>query len=156
VNGFVQGISEHNMAKALLRLIDEFTKRGEFVTAATTSRTHAAKLLRNEPTYPKLMKDGAVFDLLRKAEREGHLERFEIKGKNRHPREVWNVTAAGAAFAGIPAPTALTAPTSVIDAPEAAGAEACADCADFSARGCGGNAGAQEVSAEATPGVDRA
>ncbi|NZA00579.1 hypothetical protein H0I39_19675 [Ottowia beijingensis] len=40
--------------KALLRLIAEFTERGEHVTTATTSRTHAAKLLCNEPGYPRV------------------------------------------------------------------------------------------------------
>jgi hypothetical protein len=142
----VQGIADRSASKALLKLTAEFTARGEFVTTATTSRTHAAKLLRNEPTYPKL-KDAEVFDLLRRAERAGHLERTEVKGKNRHGRECWHVTAAGAAFAGIPAPTAPTALTSVVNAPDAASAEARADCADFGARGCGGNAGAQEVGA---------
>ena len=105
----VQGIADRNHEKVLLKLVNEFTQRGEFVTTATTSRTHAAKLLRHEPTYPKL-KDSEVFDLLRRCERSGYLERTLFKGPDRKERERWNVTASGAAFAGIAA-TAATAAT---------------------------------------------
>jgi len=114
----VQGISDRTRTKALLKLIAEFAARGEFVTTATTSRTHAAKLLKQEATYPKV-KDGEVFDLLRRAERAGHLERVEFRGSDRHPRERWQVSKAGAAFAGISAGTAGTAATTEDTAPDA-------------------------------------
>ena len=135
----VQGIADRGHEKALLKLIAEFTARGEHVSAPTTSRTHAAKLLKNEPTYPKI-KDAEVFALLRKAERISHLERIHVQGTNRHARECWQVTDAGRTFAGLPALTALTAPTPEVSAPGAEGAEACADCADFGAGGMGGAA----------------
>jgi AAA domain/DnaB-like helicase N terminal domain len=105
----VQGIADRAHEKALLKLVHEFTQRGEFVTTATTSRTHAAKLLRHEPTYPRL-KDSEVFDLLRRCERSGYLERTLFKGPDRKERERWSVTATGASFAGIAA-TAATAAT---------------------------------------------
>ena len=111
----VQGIADRGQTKALLKLIVEFTERGEFIGTATTSRTHAAKLLHRERTYPKL-KDGEVFDLLRQAERAGHLDRVLFKGSDRHQRERWQVTAAGAAFAGIHAATAGTAATTEVPA----------------------------------------
>ena len=114
----VQGIADRGQTKALLKLIAEFTERGEFVTTATTSRTHAAKLLHKEPTYPKL-KDSEVFDLLRRAERAGHLERAPFRGNDRHQRQRWQLTAAGAAFAGLPAATAGTAATSEVAAENA-------------------------------------
>ncbi len=152
VNGpmepMVKGIADRGHAKALLRLIDEFTARGEFVTTATTSRTHAAKLLCQEPTYPKL-KDGEVFDLLRRAERAGHLERIEFKGADRHQRERWQVTAAGTVFAGIAAGTAGTAATSDVTALAAPAASAAATAATSLPGGVGETA-PHEVTAGVT------
>jgi hypothetical protein len=107
----VQGIADRNHEKALLKLIHEFTHRGEFITTATTSRTNAAKLLKHEAGYPSKLKDTEVFDLLRRCERSGHLERETYKGADRKPRERWSVTTAGMSFAGIHAATAATAAT---------------------------------------------
>ncbi|GAB3765057.1 hypothetical protein GCM10028796_21430 [Ramlibacter monticola] len=104
----VQGISNRGSTKALLRLIAEFEQRGEHVTTATTSRTHAAKLLREESGFPKV-REGEVFNLLRMAERAGHLERVTYKGADRKNRERWHVTDAGRALAELTAATAATA-----------------------------------------------
>lgn len=117
----VQGISDRGHTKTLLKLIAEFTRRGEYVTTATTARTHAAKLLRQEPSYPKL-KDGEVFDLLRRAERAGHLERVTFMDAWRKPRERWQVTPPGEAFAGIHAATAATSHVTEADAQAATAA----------------------------------
>lgn len=106
----VQGISDRVDTKALLRLIAEFSERGEHVTTATTSRTHAAKLLAGEGTYPKGRKPADVFDLLRRAERAGQLVRVMRSAENRHQKEVWEVTPQGRELAELP-PVALTAPT---------------------------------------------
>jgi putative DNA primase/helicase len=116
----VQGIADRGQTKALLKLIAEFTSRDEFVSTATTSRSHAAKLLRDEPSYPKL-KDGEVLALLRQSERVGQIERIAYKGADRKPRERWDVTASGAEFAGIPsnAATAATSPLLEVTAPSA-------------------------------------
>jgi putative DNA primase/helicase len=134
----VQGIADRGHERALLRLIAEYSARGEHVSTAIQSRTHAARVLCQEPSYPARLKDQEVFDLLRKAERAGYLERVEIKGANRHPRECWQLTPGGYTFADLTAPTALTALTPEVGAPDALGAEGCADCADFSAGGVGG------------------
>ncbi|MBS0229400.1 MAG: AAA family ATPase [Proteobacteria bacterium] len=123
--------------RALLALIAEFSERGEHVTTATTSRTHAAKLLASEPTFPKSRKPADVFTLLREAERRGHLARVNVTMENRKQKEVWEVTPEGREFAGL-APTAPTAPTSQVDALDALGAAKCADCADFGAGVIGG------------------
>ena len=149
VNGFVQHIADRTALKALLKLISEFTARGEFVSTGTTSRTHAAKLLRHEPGYPKV-KDGEVFDMLRRAERGGHLERVEFKGADRHPRERWQVTPSGAALVGIPAATAGTAATSKLTAPTAPAASPAATAATSPLGGVGETA-PQEVTAESLP-----
>ncbi len=146
----VQGIADRGHAKALLRLIAEFTARGEFVTTATTSRTHAARLLRQEPSYPRL-KDGEVFDLLRRAERAGHLERIQFKGADRHQRERWHVTPAGAAIAGIDAVTAGTAATCHVTAPDAPAANPAATAATSPLGGVG-----ETAPQEGTAGGDHA
>ncbi|MEZ5608047.1 MAG: AAA family ATPase [Burkholderiaceae bacterium] len=106
----VQGISDRVDTKALLKLIAEFSERGEHVTTATTSRTHAAKLLAGESSYPKGRKPADVFDLLRKAERAGQLVRVMRSAENRHQKEVWEVTPQGREVADLPSP-APTAPT---------------------------------------------
>lgn len=90
----VQGISDRVNTKALLRLIAEFSDRGEWVGTATTSRNHAARLLCREPGYPRL-KDGEVFDLLRRAEREGLLARVTYRNASRHEAERWDLTPKG-------------------------------------------------------------
>ena len=151
VGPMLQGIADRGQTKALLKLIAEFTTRGEVITTATTSRTHAAKLLHQEATYPKL-KDGEVFDLLRRAERAGQLERVVFKGSDRHQRERWQVTVAGAAFAGIPAGTAGTAATTEVTAPNAPAANA-AGTAATSLPGGVGETAPHKVTAKAAVGV---
>lgn len=126
----VQGISDRVDTKALLRLIVEFSERGEHVTTATTSRTHAAKLLSSEPSYPKGRKPADVFDLLRRAERAGHLVRVMRAAANRHQKEVWEVTPEGREAAELP-PVALTAPTCADFEVNAAGEVSALTCADF-------------------------
>jgi len=143
----VQGIADRNHEKALIRLIAEYTERGEFITTATTSRTHAAKLLRHEPTFPHRMKDGEVFDLLRRAERAGYLERVQFKGADRKDRERWQVTASGASFAGLPAATAATAATTQVTAPSAHAAKPTAATAATSPLGGTGEKARTQVTA---------
>lgn len=142
----VQGISDRVDTKSLLKLIAEFSERGEHVTTATTSRTHAAKLLCNEPGYPKGRTPTDVFDLLRKAERAGHIERTTYQGADRKPREAWRVTDTGRHFAELPA-VAATAATSR-DFEVTAPAEGCGDCGD-SARGVRGEKRTANVAAPA-------
>lgn len=102
--------------KAVLRLISEFTQRGESVATSPQSRGNAHALLKGQPTFPQSMKRGsALFDLLRDSERAGHIERETYRTPDRKDRERWQVTASGRAWAGI-APPAPTAPTPVDDA----------------------------------------
>lgn len=99
--GIVQHIEGQGHARSILRLVHEFTQRGEFVSTATTSRTHAGKLLRREPAFPHRLTDPEVFDVLRSAERRGWVQRVVYAGKDRHQRERWEVTNEGAAAAEI-------------------------------------------------------
>ena len=121
--------------QALLTLISEFSARGEHVSAATTSRTNAARLLASEVEFPRNLKPAEVFDLLRRAERDGYLTRATYRGADRKPRECWQVTPTGQVWAGLElAATAATAATPEVTAPPAA---ECGDCGD-SVGGYGG------------------
>ena len=136
--GVVAHIADRVNTQALLKLIVEFTERGEYVSTATTSRTHAAKLLEGESIYPKGLKAADVFDLLRRAERSNLLARVAYLNASRHPRERWEVTGHGREHAGLqPAATAATAATPMIEEVTAPSAVECGDCGD-SARGYGG------------------
>lgn len=149
LSGVVQHIADRNHTGALLRLIHEFTERGEFVSTATTSRTHAGKLLRGQPGFPHRLPDAELFDLLRQAERRGLLIRDNVRSKGRgHDKEVWNVTPEGMKAAAI-APTAPTAPTSGVGAVARSGAEA-APTAPTSAPGGVGGTGARKSRSGAT------
>jgi putative DNA primase/helicase len=132
----VQGIADRSHERALLKLIAEYAERGEHITTATTSRTHAGKVLRQEPSFPARLKDPEVFDLLRKAERAGYLERATYKGADRKPRECWEVTPAGLSFAGCAA-TAATAATCHVTADGAHAAEPAATAATSPLGGMG-------------------
>lgn len=143
----VQAIADRGHEKALLKLIAEFTARGEPVTTATTSRTHAGKLLRQESTFPRI-KDAELFDVLRGAERAGRLERATYRGTDRKPRECWHVTDAGRQFAGLAA-TAATAATTDATALGAVPAEPAATAATSPPGGMGEERAQQRASAEA-------
>lgn len=134
------GTDDRGDTAALLRLIHEYSKRGEVISTAHTSRSHAARLLNREPTYPKL-RDAEVFDLLRQAERDGLIVRVQFKGIDRHRRERWQVTPAGADFAGIRfAGTAGGAATTEVPALTAQAAGAAGTAATSLPRGMGGTA----------------
>ena len=145
----MQAISDRNDSRALLRLIHEFTERGEYVSTATTSRTHAGRLLRGQPGFPTRITDPELFDLLRGAERAGHLARVEFRGADRKPRERWEVTTEGTRFADL----AATAATSRdFDSPRtgAGAAEPAATAATSPPGGMGGKSAHKAVAGATT------
>ena len=146
----VQGIADRVSTKALLRLIAEFSERGEHVSTATTSRSNAAALLAAEDGFPKALKPRDVFDLLRRAERAEQLARVVQRTANRKPLECWHVTSKGRELAELPlvAPTAPTAPTSCFEEVSALVAEG-APTAPTSAGGYRGRERAHKVGAPA-------
>jgi AAA domain/DnaB-like helicase N terminal domain len=137
--GVVGLIAERNDMKAMLKLLAEFTARGENVGTGTTSRNHAGKLLRGQPGFPASLSDTEVFDLLRMAERGGYISRVVFKGVDRHKRERWELTPAGRAFAGL-AGTAGTAATSELAAVAAVPASRAGTAATSPLGGVGGSA----------------
>ncbi|MDE2452493.1 MAG: AAA family ATPase, partial [Burkholderiales bacterium] len=144
-SAIVQSIATDNATRAILRLVHEFTARGEFVSTATTSRTHAGRLLRDQPTFPRRLTDAEVFDLLRRAERREWVQRMAYRGADRKPRERWELTSAGAGVAEIPdfAATAATAATAVVPADGANPAEPAATAATSPPGGVGERARTQ-------------
>lgn len=155
-SGTVQAIVTDNNTRAVLRLIHEFTTSREFVSTATSGPANAAKVLRNQPSFPQRLSNTDLHDLLRQAQRKGWIERVVYQKVNRHPGERWQVTASGAEVAEIRdfAPVAPVAPVPEIDATDADGATA-APVAPVGAGGCGGSdarrTGAEAEAAEVEP-----
>lgn len=121
VEPLAQGIADSANTKALLRLIHEYSNRGEMIAAAETSPSNAHKKLVHEPTFPKRLKRSELWVLLREAERKEYLRRSTIRTQDRKHREVWEVTPSGKVISGI-APSAPSAPTVEVDADGAGGA----------------------------------
>lgn len=97
---------------AILRLLHEFTERGEFVSPSVNSPANARKMLAGQPGYPPSMKrGGGIYDLLRVAERDKYLVRETYRDPlQRKDKERWRVTDSGKEWAGIApsAPSALS------------------------------------------------
>lgn len=108
---------------AILRLLQEFAERGEYVSPAPNSPANARKMLGGQPGYPASMKrGGAIFDLLRDAQRAGYLDKETYRDDvQRKIKERWRVTDSGKELAGI-APSAPSAPTPEDGATEPASA----------------------------------
>jgi hypothetical protein len=151
----VQDLLDRANTKVLLRLIHEFTTRGEFISPATQSPTNAARMLRGEPSLPKLSKS-EVFKLLRSAERDGCLEKVTYRTRDRKDRERWGLTPVGMDFADI-APSAPGTPTPQDGAPRAA-PDSGAPSAPSPALGYGGERARSsviELGAESCPAVEQ-
>ena len=97
----VKAIAERAHIRALLRLVHQFTQRGEHVSTGLAGPSTAPRLLKSEMGYPPRLKDRDALDLLRQAERKGLLTRGAYKTRSRHTAERWEVTPAGMAEAGI-------------------------------------------------------
>lgn len=88
--------------RTVLRLVREFTLRGEWVSTATVGAGTASALLRTDSRYPPRLTPSGLVGLLRDAERHAMLRRVPYMGANRKPRERWELTPAGAEFIGEP------------------------------------------------------
>jgi hypothetical protein len=89
----------------ILRMIEEFKNRGEFISVAQTSPDNAFKKLSNEKEFPKKMGKAPFTSLLRDAERAGLIEREPYKTVDRKNKERWNVTEKGLDLIAPTAPT---------------------------------------------------
>jgi hypothetical protein len=86
-----QGIIDSMHLTCILPLIDEFYKRGEFVSTSTTAHTNAHKLLSNERGYPKGLEKKVLWTLLRGAERKGLIVREDYQSAHRNTCQRWRV-----------------------------------------------------------------
>lgn len=90
---------------AVLRLIDEFNGRGEFISTASTSPDNAYKKLAQQKGYPKKLTKTLLTNAMRDAERGGLLYREEYQTKERKSKERWALTSAGRESLAPTAPT---------------------------------------------------
>jgi len=101
LSGTVQRIASDNDTRSLLRLVHEFTSRGEFVSTAASGPACITVALRSATGYPKRMQAGDVLEALRRAERKGWIERVAYVNPARKARERWQVTPEGCAAADV-------------------------------------------------------
>ncbi|MBK6788740.1 MAG: AAA family ATPase [Betaproteobacteria bacterium] len=146
VGGMVALIQERNDLKTILRLAHEFYSRGVFVATDTRSRYHAAKVLGDDPAYPKSAKPNDVFRLLTDAEARGLIKKEAYRDHNRKPHERWALTTDGLESIGA-APSAPCAPSTEDGAPSHM-AQQGAPSAPCSAGGYGGIERAQNTAQE--------
>lgn len=98
-----QAMAESLALARVLDLIDEFYRRGEYISTGTSAHSNAFKMLACEPTFPKtIRKANQLWPLLRDAERAGRLERETYQSAQRKPLERWRVI-----------PFALSAPSAL-------------------------------------------
>jgi len=106
--------------KAVLKLVNEYTERGERVATAHNGRPNAAQLFSKEPTFPRGLRAAEVADLLRQAERAGMIERETYRGPDRKPREAWRLTPHGLEFIGAVSAACAVSPGPAADAAKGA------------------------------------
>jgi hypothetical protein len=144
-----QWIEARTNTKAMLKLLHEFTGRGEFVATGPTSSNNAKRLLSGQATYP--CKGNEVFDLLRDAERDRFIERHEYRTPDRKPHERWTLTPKGYALidAAPTAPACANYPLEEVGAHGADASGAPAPAAPAATGGYGGTWSAQKRLAQA-------
>lgn len=104
---------------AILRILADFNRRGEHVSAEQSAHGNAWKMLRPESAFPKrsFPTAGTLFAALRQMERSGTIEKGIYVNSYRKERTEWLLTLAGWESIGESAPTAPTAPTCTDGAP---------------------------------------
>ena len=150
--GAPDGIEHELPETALLKVLADFNRRGEHVSAEQSAHTNAWKLCRPEPGFPKraFPVAGALFPVLRQMERDGLIEKGTYTNAYRKERQEWLLTAKGWGAIGESAPTAPTAPTyddGALDADGARGPVALAPTAPTYGVGGMGDFLAQDVGA---------
>ena len=86
--------------RAVVRLVAEFTTRGEFISTAPNSTASAWRLLNGSPDLPAGMDRARLDGLLREGERRGLLARRGYRTEGRKLRTRWESTPEGGALAG--------------------------------------------------------
>jgi putative DNA primase/helicase len=145
LNARTQGRADDEKAAALLVLVAEFESRGQFASPAAQARNNLHALLRVEPAFQRLkLNRDETARIVNQCQRAGWLESLDYRSPDRKQRQRWTVSQKGREFAGLPAPTALTAPTSNEGAQSAEGYIGGAPTAPTYAGGTGDRARAHE------------
>lgn len=92
--------AEIDERRALLRLVHEYTGRGEYVSTAVNSTRCAARLFAGEPSFPRHLSSSQATQHLRTAERDGHVKRLTYRTAERKDAERWELTERGFLFIG--------------------------------------------------------
>jgi putative DNA primase/helicase len=108
----MQGRADDEQAAQLLKMIAEFESRGQYCSPAITSRNHVYAVLKSEPEFQRLkLGSDATKRIVNQCQRAKWIEPLDYRTPDRKPHHRWTLTALGRTFAGLPAPTAPTAPT---------------------------------------------
>jgi hypothetical protein len=107
-----QNINQARLS-VIIGMIDEFYKRGEWISTEHNSRSNAFKLLGSEKKrFPKGLTSADLWELLRDGERSGLLEREAYRSPNRKELMRWWVinapSAPSARGVNFPEPNALS------------------------------------------------
>lgn len=139
VVGKAQERVEDRQIKTLLKMIDEFASRDQFISSAPTAKNNAFAVLRPEPEFKALkMSRDDVARLITKCQRDGLIDVLDYRTKDRKDRQRWVLTDEGREFAGLSAPSAPSAPSSEEGAESAQGAAEGAPSAPSCVGGMGG------------------
>jgi hypothetical protein len=149
-----QGRADDEYAAVLIRLIAEFESRGQYCCPAITSRNHVHAALKPDPAFHRLkLRPDDTKRIVTQCQRAKWIEPLDYRTPDRKPHQRWTVTTEGRSFAGLPAPTAPTAPTSDGGAPSADGTKVSAPTAPTYQGGVGDRARTQESTGDGAEAV---
>ena len=89
------GENDAENQRAILRIISEFSSRGEYVPSNPHAPRGAYAALSAEKTFPRGLKRGPCEALLRDLERQGYIQHAQHRASNRKIVETWDVTPKG-------------------------------------------------------------
>jgi RecA-family ATPase len=139
-NEIAQGRKDDNDAIALLKIIDEFASRSQFCSPMMTARNNVFAVLKSEPIFKKLkLSQEDTRRIVTQCQRAKWMEIETYRTPHRKHAQKWVLTELGKQYAGIFAPSAPSAPTYDVSAPEVESAGG-APCAPTYAGGMGDRA----------------
>jgi hypothetical protein len=139
-----QGKIDAEKSAELLKLIDEYESRQQYASPAPSARTNVHAVIKHDPLFQKLkLQSHDTKRIVTQCNRANWLTIFNYQSHDRKPRQRWTLTLEGRLFAGLPAPTAPSAPTFIDDELSAQGTGG-APTAPTCAGGTGDRARAQE------------
>lgn len=95
-----QGRADDDRAVALLRLMAEFSDRGQYCSPVATARNSVHAMLRSEPDFQKLKLSGDdTKRIVNQCQRAGWIASTTYRKLDRKQGERWTVTGEGRAFA---------------------------------------------------------